>query len=334
MTLDRVIVRGNQRTEGEVIQRTWGSSPAIRSARRGGWRSSATSTASASSPASRWSCRAPAGRPRRATSSCGWRRGCRGASATVWAWSTARGTRRSSAPRRLQLRPQQRGREGLQPADRPAGSTRDQSFRVLFDQPYVGRYPVPVTYSVFLFNEDKENWDVIRWGGRRGGEERTPTGGWRWRTTTGSWRRRCRTIWLSNVDREDRPYRLSSLIPSFLWDGRNDPVLATRGWSTLAQLQWASPILSTDGDFLKLFVQQTQYVGLGHFGVLAASLRAGGIEPFSRLPGNDPDCRTCCRTRTCSSTSASSPADPRRTAPTAATIWGSWIDPDPPAANG
>jgi outer membrane protein insertion porin family len=90
-------------------------------------------------------------------------------------------------------------------------------------------------------------------------------------------------------DREDRAYRLSSLIPSFLWDRRDDPVLATRGWSSFAQLQWAAPILDTDGDFLKLFLQQTQYVGLDQFGVLVGSLRVGGIEPFRVLPERDPD---------------------------------------------
>ncbi|HEX5715477.1 MAG TPA: BamA/TamA family outer membrane protein, partial [Thermoanaerobaculia bacterium] len=95
---------------------------------------------------------------------------------------------------------------------------------------------------------------------------------------------------LRGVDREDRPYKLSSLIPSFLWDRRNDPILATRGWSSLAQLQYAFPALGTDGDFLKLFLQQTQYLDLRNYGTVAASLRVGGIEPFSRLePDEDPE---------------------------------------------
>ena len=93
----------------------------------------------------------------------------------------------------------------------------------------------------------------------------------------------------SAVDREDRPYELSSLIPSFLWDRRNDPVLATKGWSSFVQLQWAAPIFGTEGDFLKLFLQQTQYLDLHRAGVAALSLRVGGIEPFSDLPGPDPD---------------------------------------------
>ena len=94
---------------------------------------------------------------------------------------------------------------------------------------------------------------------------------------------------LRGVEREDRPYELSSLIPSFLWDRRNDPVLATRGWSSLAQLQYAFPAFGTDGDFLKLFLQQTQYLDLRNYGTVAASLRLGGIEPFSRLAPDDPE---------------------------------------------
>jgi outer membrane protein assembly factor BamA len=94
---------------------------------------------------------------------------------------------------------------------------------------------------------------------------------------------------LRGVDREDRPYQLLDLVPSFLWDRRNDPVLATRGWSSLAQLQYSIPALGTDGDFLKLFLQQTQYADLRTYGTLAASLRLGAIEPFRRLASEDPE---------------------------------------------
>jgi len=291
MILDRVIVRGNQRTEGEVIQRTLGVTPGdpISEARRleierdlyrlGIFSSVQVelSRAGPESAARDLIVRVEEGLPRRVSYSLGLEYG----SADETKFRPRGGfsfVHNNVAGRAYSLRTDLRA------------STLDQSFRVLFDQPYVGRYPVPVTYSVFFFNEDKDNWDVIRWGGR---VEAVKTYTDRRVALAYDYRHVETTVdpgfGLSDVDREDRPYELSSLIPSFLWDRRNDPVLATRGWSSLAQLQWAMPVLSTEGDFLKLFVQQTQYVGLDQFGVLAASLRAGGIEPFSRLPGNDPD---------------------------------------------
>jgi outer membrane protein assembly complex protein YaeT len=291
MILDRVIVRGNQRTEGEVIQRTLGVTPGdpISEARRleierdlyrlGIFSSVKVelSRAGPESAARDLIVRVEEGLPRRVSYSLGLEYG----SADETKFRPRGGfsfVHNNVAGRAYSLRTDLRA------------STLDQSFRVLFDQPYVGRYPVPVTYSLFFFNEDKDNWDVVRWGGR---VEAVKTFTDRRVALAYDYRHVETTVapgfGLSNVDREDRPYELSSLIPSFLWDRRNDPVLATRGWSSLAQLQWAMPILSTNGDFLKLFVQQTQYVGLDQFGVLAASLRAGGIEPFSRLPGNDPE---------------------------------------------
>jgi len=291
MILDRVIVRGNQRTESEVIKRTLGVTPGdpISEARRleierdlyrlGIFSSVQVelSRAGPESAARDLIVRVEEGLPRRVSYSLGVEYG----SADETKFRPRGGfsfVHNNVAGRAYSLRTDLRA------------STLDQSFRVLFDQPYVGRYPVPVTYSVFFFNEDKDNWDVIRWGGR---VEAVKTYTDRRVALAYDYRHVETTVdpgfGLSDVDREDRPYELSSLIPSFLWDRRNDPVLATRGWSSLAQLQWAMPVLSTEGDFLKLFVQQTQYVSLDQLGVLAASLRAGGIEPFSRLPGNDPD---------------------------------------------
>jgi outer membrane protein assembly factor BamA len=161
---------------------------------------------------------------------------------------------------------------------------------VRFDQPYTARWALPVSYSLFYFNEQKENWDVRRWGSRI--------------ETAKIFSDRRVGLALDyrivetdlkpgfperGVDREDRRYRLLDLVPSFLWDRRNDPVVATRGWSSLAQLQYSIPALGTDGNFLKLFLQQTQYFDLRTYGTVAMSLRAGGIEPFRHLENDDPE---------------------------------------------
>jgi len=73
-------------------------------------------------------------------------------------------------------------------------------------------------------------------------------------------------------------------VPSFFWDRRDDPIVPARGWSSLLQLQYAFPSSGTDTEFLKVFAQQTQYLNLGRPGVVAASLRVGGIEPYGMLP--------------------------------------------------
>jgi outer membrane protein insertion porin family len=291
MVLDRVIVRGNQRTESEVIRRSMGVQPGQpisetrrleieRDLYRLGIFSSVhveLSRAALGSTGEDLIVRVEEGRPRRISYSLGLEYGSADATQK---WRPRGGfsfVHNNVAGRAFSLRTDVRV------------SQLDQSARVLFDQPYVGRFPVPLTYSVFFFNETKDHWDVVRWGGRI---EANRTWGDRRASLAYDYRFVETTIdrgfTLLDVDREDRPYEISSLVPSFLWDRRDDPVLATRGWSSLVQLQYAFPVFSAKGDFLKLFVQQTQYLNLGRPGVVAASLRAGGIEPFRHLSG-DPE---------------------------------------------
>lgn len=167
----------------------------------------------------------------------------------------------------------------------------DQSTRLIVDQPYVFRLGVPLTSSVFYFHETKDHWEVDRYGTRF---EAVQTFTDRRVGLALDYRVVETTLdpefGLIDVDeREDRPYQLSSIVPSFLWDRRDDPVLATEGWSTLAQLQYAFPAFGTDGNFLKLFVQQTQYLPFGRAGVVVGSVRFGGIEPFAKLEEDDPE---------------------------------------------
>lgn len=166
-------------------------------------------------------------------------------------------------------------------------SPQDKIFRLTFDQPYSFRWAVPVSYSLFYFNEDKDDWDVVRYGFRTEAErvfaDRRVNLAYDYRIVEPDPEPDLPTV----EERDDRDYRLSSLIPTFFWDRRDDPVLTTRGWSSLAQLQYAFPFLETDGNFLKLFVQQTQYLDLRRSGTVAASLRVGGIEPFQTLVEED-----------------------------------------------
>lgn len=290
--LDRVIVRGNRRTKSEVIERTVGADEGdpISERRRleierelyqlGIFSGVEVdlSRASLISPERDLIVRVEEGRPRRVSYSLGLEyqeqdedplRPRGGVSFT----------HNNVAGRAFSLR------TDLRTDLRVNRLQGDRAARILFNQPYVGRYPVPLSYSLFYFREDKEDWDVDRYGARieavRDFADRrvSLTYDYRIVRTTG--------IVDDLEEREDRPFRISSLSPAFLWDRRDDPLLATRGWSTFAQLQWAFPVFAAEGDFLKLFVQQTQYLDLDRFGVFAASLRAGGIEPFSELEEED-----------------------------------------------
>jgi outer membrane protein insertion porin family len=291
LVLDRVIVRGNRRTASEVIRRTLGVRPGEpisetrrleieRDLYRLGIFSSVQVELLRSGLGSSDEdliVRVEEGLPRRVSYSLGLEYG----SADAQKWRPRGGfsfVHNNVAGRAYSLRTDVRVSE------------LDQDIRVLFDQPTIGRLPVPLAYSVFFFNETKDHWKVLRWGGRieavRTFRDRRVSLAYDYRfveTTIDP------GFGLIDVDRQDRPYQLSSLVPTFLWDRRDDPVLSTRGWSSLVQLQYAFPIFEAKGDFLKLFVQQTQYLNLGRPGVVAMSLRAGGIEPFRHIDTIDPE---------------------------------------------
>lgn len=168
----------------------------------------------------------------------------------------------------------------------------DSRFRLIFNQPYLGRHPVELASTLFWEDVDERDrpYAVLRYGART---EAVRVFASR-RVSLGLDYRRVELevdpgIATSDVERRDQPYELTSLVPSFFWDRRNDPITPTRGWSSLANLQYAFPAFNTDTEFLKLFIQQTQYVDLGRPGVLAASVRFGGIEPFTTFPAQPGD---------------------------------------------
>jgi outer membrane protein insertion porin family len=291
--LDRVIVRGNRRTLGEVIRRTMGADPGEpiserraleieRDLYRLGIFSSVDvelTRAGLEESTRDLIVRVEEGRPRRVSYGLGFEYSSDESQQDKW---VPRGSLSFShnnvAGRAYSLRADLR----LSPLD--------QIVRVRFDQPYTARWALPVSYSLFYFNETKADWDVVRWGSRIETAKIYPD---RRVGLAVDYRIVDTTLDpdfpLRGVDREDRPYQLLDLVPSFLWDRRNDPVVATRGWSSLAQLQYSIPAFGTDGDFLKLFLQQTQYFDLRNYGTVAMSLRVGGIEPFSRLEEDDPE---------------------------------------------
>jgi outer membrane protein assembly complex protein YaeT len=168
----------------------------------------------------------------------------------------------------------------------------DRIARILFDQPTFFRFPVPVTSSLFyIVSEDvNRGFVVTKYGART---QATKVLGL-WHYSLGLDYRVDKVklgkgVALNNLERQDRPYSIASVIPSVLYDRRDDPFVPTRGWSALFQPQLSAPILGSDAKFLKLFTQETALVNLGRPGVLAGSIRLGAIEPFRTLPTSDPN---------------------------------------------
>ncbi len=168
-----------------------------------------------------------------------------------------------------------------------------KEYRLFVDQPYLWRYKIPVTYSLSRLEERRSSFEVVRRGLRIEGVKelgRTRLGlAYDYRIVKN------RALDLpsspdtppdqTDLRREFQELRVASLVPSVLLDRRDDPINPTRGWNSVLQLQYAFPAFAAEADFFKLFLQQVNYFPLG-FGTVAVSARAGGIEPLSPLPSD------------------------------------------------
>ncbi len=167
----------------------------------------------------------------------------------------------------------------------------DQRFRFIFNQPYLFELPVSLTTTLFYQTETRSNRPFEATRGARVDAARVFTDR---RVSLGIEHRVVdldldRAAAANTIESEDQRYRILDLVPSFFWDRRNDLISPSRGWTSLVQLQYAFPSDLTDVELLKAFLQQTQYFDLGRQGVVAVSLRAGGIEPFSTLTPTEED---------------------------------------------
>jgi len=168
------------------------------------------------------------------------------------------------------------------------GNRVDSRFRLLFDQPSVGRWRLPITYSLCRQQEERDAFTVNDLGVRVAITKDTQGArfglAYEYRLVDS----RFDELSLGEIDRADREIQISSLTPNLFIDRRDDPLDASRGWSTALQLEYAFQLLDADAEFLKLFWQQTQYLHLQRFGILATSLRLGLIHPNGRGATPDP----------------------------------------------
>ena len=164
-------------------------------------------------------------------------------------------------------------------------STEEELYRILLTQPWVGSHRTPVTYSLFLLEEDRESFDLKQSGAQVGARQQ------RGRTTTGllfTWRENETTRGAFNLDPDTAPVEIASVAPSMFVDRRDDAFNPSQGWSGLVEIEQAFSLFGTEERFTKLFGEFTRYFDLGRAGVLAGAVRAGWIRPISTA-GKGPD---------------------------------------------
>jgi outer membrane protein insertion porin family len=160
-------------------------------------------------------------------------------------------------------------------------SEREWQFRTLVRQPFLGSFQIPVTYSLFAVEEERESFESRRRGLQVEGHRL-------WDSSRFALLYSYRIVevlenpdvplFRLDIDRNLREADIASLTPSLFLDLRDDPLLPTEGWTMNLQTELAFPLFAADSRFVKLFAQHSHYLPLRRFGVLAGSLRFGAIE--------------------------------------------------------
>ena len=168
-------------------------------------------------------------------------------------------------------------------------SQKDQLARLLAYQPFLGRFKLATTGSLFYIEEERGG-DVPFDSKRRGGQLELERVGDYSRVGLLYDYRWVRAIpigdgeQIPDIERDFENVRISSLTPNYQLDHRDSPVDPTRGWTGGLQLEYAFPFLGAEEEFLKGFANYSHYLNLGRIGVIAGNVRLGGIEPISATP--------------------------------------------------
>ena len=159
-------------------------------------------------------------------------------------------------------------------------SQKDEVFRLLALQPYLGRWPVDVRAQVYREFEDRTSFTVFRRGAQL--SLRKQFG----RLSAGL-AYDYRIVELETDEPEEvipvesRNARVASLMPGFVYDRRDDPIEPTRGWNLQGSLERAFEAFAADAEFTKIFAQGTGYLALGRLGLIVLSARGGYLIPLA-----------------------------------------------------
>jgi outer membrane protein insertion porin family len=171
-------------------------------------------------------------------------------------------------------------------------SQRTQRFRLLLEQPYWGgRWPGSINYLLYQEAERRRTFRVHQ----RGVRAELTRGRNRLRFSLFADYRKVdlgagdEPLDTSALTLEEQralqDIKILSLVPRVVWDDRDDPIDPRRGTEVIAQLKYAIPVRHlAEQDFLELFGQLVHYWDLRGAGVVAASVRAGGIEQLGDRP--------------------------------------------------
>lgn len=171
-------------------------------------------------------------------------------------------------------------------------SQRTQRFRLLLQQPYWGgQWPGSINYLLYKESERRRTFRVDQ----RGAQAELTRGRGRLRFSLFTDYRQAKLgagddrLDLSELPLDDQrafqDIKILSFVPRVVWDERDDPIDAHRGSQLIAQAKYAVPVRGiAEEHFFELFGQLVHYWDLKKLGVLAASARAGGIEPLGGQP--------------------------------------------------
>lgn len=182
-----------------------------------------------------------------------------------------------------------RGRGDLVQLDLRATGERERRFRLAYSQPLIGRIRLPLTFAFTQQQDSRESFEIDD----RGVLVSVTRGrGFGFRLGLAA---EYHLVEVSeeptdplDLEPEERDLRIASLTSTLLLDRRDDPLDAKRGWSTTLQAEVAAPVLAADAHFVKGFWQQTGILPLGALGRLVGSLRIGAIEPLDDTLERDP----------------------------------------------
>ena len=169
-----------------------------------------------------------------------------------------------------------------------------EQYRLFIDSPDVFGSDVDTTYTAFRSEERRTSFNVERRGVRVealrafGERERLRVGlAYDYRVVDNSPREGFTRAAAGDLEREDQRLRVAGLIPSLVLDYRDDALNPHEGFTSIFQVQYTFPLFAAEAEYLKLFAQHSHYlpVELGNWRpTFAVSLRAGGIEPLAPLP--------------------------------------------------
>ncbi len=85
-------------------------------------------------------------------------------------------------------------------------------------------------------------------------------------------------------DQEREDYFISSILQGNAWEHVDIPANPRQGLRFFETLEWATAGLGSQVDYVKLILEGRGYVPLSKYGVLAAKLKWGGIQPLENTP--------------------------------------------------